>query len=219
MSDKKALLILNGSLDLSKKKIDILLQKNKIDKIIAVDGGSNKARILALIPDLIIGDLDSVSKTNLEYFKTKKVDIIKHPVEKDQTDSELAVDYCLKNNFSKLYLTAALGGRIDQQLANLNLLEYIYRKNIEAQIIAEDLEIALIAEKKVFKGKKGWRLSLIPQTFKVENLTIRGCKYNLEEKNIERAKSRGISNLIEAEKAEITISGGLLIYVLEKLKQ
>lgn len=218
MSDKKALLILNGSLDLAKKEIDSLLQENEIDKIIAVDGGSNKARKLGLIPDLIIGDLDSVDKDNLEYFKAKKVEIIKYPVEKDQTDSEIAVDYCLKNNFSKLYLTAALGGRIDQQLANLNLLEYIYRKNIEAEIIAEDLKIALIAAKKVFKEKKGWRLSLIPQTFRVKNLTIKGCKYNLEKKDIERAKSRGISNLITAQKAEITISSGLLLYILEKLK-
>ena len=56
--------------------------------------------------------------------------MIKYPVEKDQTDSEIAVDYCQKNNFTEIYLTAALGGRIDQQLANLNLLEYIFELKV-----------------------------------------------------------------------------------------
>lgn len=218
MSDKKALLILNGDLDLSRKNLEEMIRENSIAKIIAVDGGANKAKNLDLSVDLIIGDLDSITKSNLNYFKTKNVEIIKYPVEKDQTDSELAVDYCLKNGFKDLYLIAALGGRVDQQLANLNLLEYIQKRNINAKIIAKNIEIALIDKNKKFKSKAGYRLSLIPQSNSVENLTITGCKYNLNKENIERAKSRGISNLIEANQAEISIEHGLLIYVLEKLE-
>lgn len=218
MSKKRALLILNGELDLEKEDLNQIIKNKKIDKIIAVDGGANKARTLNVLPDLIIGDLDSISKENKKYFSQKKIEIIKYPVEKDQTDSEIAVDYCQKNNFTEIYLASALGGRIDQQLANLNLLEYIFELNLKASIISKNTEIALIDGSKEFFQKKGFRLSLIPQSRVVKALSIKGCKYNLEEQNIYRSKSRGISNLIESEEAEINFKSGLLIYVLEKIK-
>ncbi len=218
MSNKKALLILNGELDLDRKDLEQLIKDKKIDKIIAIDGGANIARELNLQPDLIIGDLDSITESNKEYFSNKKIETIKFPVEKDQTDTEIAVDYCLENNFKELFLTAALGGRIDQELANLNLLEYIYELDLKAKIISQKTEIALIDQKKKFFNKKGYRLSLIPQTKVVIGISITGCKYNLESQQMERAKSRGISNLIVSQEAEISLEKGLLIYVLENLE-
>ncbi|RCW62015.1 MULTISPECIES: thiamine diphosphokinase [Halanaerobium] len=220
MSKKRALLVLNGELNFKKSDLKRLISKKEIDCIIAVDGGANKLRGLKLIPDLIIGDLDSLTEQNKVYFNQHNVNIIKYPVEKDQTDGEIAVDYCQKNGFEELYLTAALGGRIDQQLANLNLLEYIYELNLRAEMISLNLEIALIGqnEKKEFLSKKGYRLSLLPQSKTVCGLTIKGCKYSLENQDIFRSQSRGISNLIEDERALIELKSGLLIYVLEKLE-
>ncbi|RAK04075.1 thiamine diphosphokinase [Halanaerobium saccharolyticum] len=218
MSKKRVLLILNGELDLDKNNLKQIIKKQEIDKIIAVDGGANKTRELNILPDLIIGDLDSITKNNKKFYRKKDLEMIEYPVEKDQTDSEIAVDYCLKNGFEELYLTAALGGRIDQQLANLNLLEYIYQLNLKARIISKKNEIALIDSKKQFDNKKGFRLSLIPQTKVVKGLSIRGCKYNLESQDIERSKSRGISNLIENDWAEVSLEAGLLIYVLENIE-
>lgn len=217
IKSKKALLILNGQLQFSKKNFKKTVNSEAIDQIIAVDGGANKARELALIPDIIIGDLDSVTEENYRYYKKNKVKFIKFPVEKDQTDSEIAVDYCKNNNITKLYFTAALGGRIDQQLANLNLLEYIHELGLKAKIISDKIKIAIIDGRKIFKNKKGFRLSLIPQTKKVEGLTITGCKYTLKNIDIDRSKSRGISNIIEEDKAELNFETGLLIYILEKI--
>lgn len=213
---KNALLVLNGKFDLTKKEINFLIQNKKIDKLIAVDGGANKIKQIEILPNLIIGDLDSLTKKNKKYYKKQKIEIIKHPVEKDQTDSELAIDYCLKNNFEKLYLTGVLGGRLDQQLANLNLLEYIMELGLEAKIISTNLEIALIKNQKKFTAKKGFRLSLLAQSKVVKGLTIKGCKYNLANKNLNRSQTRGISNLIESNKAEVKLDQGLLIYILEK---
>lgn len=217
MSKKRALLILNGKLDLSKKTIEEKLKKYKIEKIIAVDGGANKARELSLLPDLIIGDLDSIAEKNKNYYNQKNVEIIKFPVEKNQTDSEIAVDYCLKNDINQIYITAALGGRFDQQLANLNLLEYVNEKKLKAVIISKKIEISLIKDNHQFFDKKGYRLSLIPQSKIVKKLNIKGCKYNLENQDIKRSESRGISNLIKNNKAEISLKRGLLFYILEKL--
>lgn len=218
MSDKTAALILNGVLDLGKDEFVEKIKEYQIDKIIAVDGGANNIRKLEVLPDLILGDLDSITEQNIDYYCQKNIDLLKYPVEKDQTDSEIAVDYCLTHGINKIYLFAALGGRIDQQLANLNLLEYINEINLEAKIISEKIEIALVKNKHQFENKKGYRLSLIPQSQKVEGLTIKGCKYNLENQDIKRSESRGISNLIEEDQAEIIIENGLLFYVLENLE-
>lgn len=213
---KNALLILNGNFNLTKIEINFLIKNNKIDKLIAVDGGANRIKKLNILPDLIIGDLDSLTKINKEYYQNQNVEFIQHPVEKDQTDSELAIDYCLNNDFKNIYLTGALGGRIDQQLANLNLLEYITDLDLEAKIISSNLEIALIKDQKKFINKKGYRLSLIAQTKMVKGLTITGCKYNLDNQTLKRSQTRGISNLIKADKAEVKLDQGLLIYSLEK---
>lgn len=213
---KNALLILNGELNLTKREIDLLLEKKEIDKLIAVDGGANRIKKINILPDLVIGDLDSLTKKNKKYYQSQKIEIIKHPVEKDQTDSELAIDYCLNNNFQKIYLTGALGGRFDQQLANLNLLEYIVELGLEAKIISSHLEIALIKDQQKFINKKGYRLSLIAQTKIVKGLTITGCKYDLDNEDLKRSQTRGISNLIKTDKAEVKLENGLLIYTLKK---
>lgn len=59
---KNALLILNGELNLTKREIDLLLEKKEIDKLIAVDGGANRIKKINILPDLVIGDLDSLTK-------------------------------------------------------------------------------------------------------------------------------------------------------------
>lgn len=218
MSSTKALLILNGDLDLDKSEVMEIIEKENIKKIIAVDGGANNIRKVNLIPDIIIGDLDSITKENENYYRDKNVKFIKHPIEKDQTDSEIAVDFCKDYNFKEIFFAAALGGRIDQQIANINLLEYVDGLKLKAKIISKNLEIALIPGTKVFKNKKNYRLSLIPQSKVVEKVRISGCKYNLDSKDIYRAQTRGISNKIENNRAQVDFESGLLIYILQKLK-
>lgn len=214
---EKALLVLNGELKLGQKDLKDIIKKEEISKIVAVDGGTEILRNFSIKPDLIIGDLDSLSSQNREYYKSLGVQIEKHPVEKDQTDSELAVDYCKKNGWKELVITAALGGRIDQELANINLLEYISRKSLQAKIVDQNLEISIIHTQKNFIDKNDYRLSLIPQTDIVEGVSIAGCKYNLESKDLYRYKTRGISNLITEAEAVVSLKRGILIYILEKV--
>jgi thiamine pyrophosphokinase len=217
MSRHKALIVLNGKFNLSEEELKEISKNKDIKQIIAVDGGTEVLKKHCLIPDCIIGDLDSISDDTLNYFKDKGVKINKYPAEKDETDSELAVNYCKKNNLEELIITGALGGRIDQELANLNLLEYIKLKKMNAKIIDKNIEISIIDKEKRFIDKKQYRLSLIPQTSVVKNTSISGCKYNLNNKDLFRHKTRGISNLIVEKRAEVSIEKGLLIYILEKI--
>jgi thiamine pyrophosphokinase len=76
------------------------------------------------------------------------------------------------------------------------------------------LEMGIIEREKIFFRKIGAGLSLIPLDEKVSGVTITGCKYLLETGSLLRYRTRGISNIIEQEKAVITVENGLLLYVL-----
>jgi len=67
------------------------------DYIIAVDGGANELRRRGIIPNVIIGDMDSISQSTLNYFKDKGVKVVTYPHEKDETDLELALVYAFEN--------------------------------------------------------------------------------------------------------------------------
>jgi thiamine pyrophosphokinase len=111
------------------------------------------------------------------------------------------------------------GGRLDQQLANIFLLEYAFRNGMTAFIKEPGLEIGIIEKEKVFFQKIGARFSLIPLDEKVSGVTIRGCKYLLEAESLLRYRTRGISNIIEQKKAVVTVEKGLLLYVLNQSEE
>jgi len=107
-----------------------------------------------------------------------------------------------------------MGGRFDQQLANVFLLEYAYHSKLRAMIKEPGLELGIIDQEKVFMNQKGAHLSLLPLKDKVEGVSINGCKYGLDQTSLLRYKTRGISNLIISNKASVSIEKGLLLYFL-----
>ncbi len=217
MYKQKALIFLNGIFNISQENILKIVESCKNKLIIAVDGGANILYEAGIVPDVIIGDLDSISEQALDNSRNNdRVKIIKFPVEKDKTDSELAVDYCRENDIKEILIFAALGGRIDQELGNINLLEYIVDFNLEGRIIEENLEIGIITNKKIFSDNSGDKLSLIPQTDSVDSVSISGCRYNVENQSFIRSRTRGISNEIVKKEAEVEVGVGILIYILRK---
>jgi len=210
-----AIIALNGEFDT--EPADYKRMFNEIEgSYIAADGGALLLKKLNIKPDLIIGDLDSLNQSTLADFKKNNIKIKKYSSDKNETDGELAVNYCINNNYDKIILTFALGGRCDQQLANVFLLEYAQENGINAIIKEGEKEIGLVNKEKIIKNKIDWGLSLIPIDSKVEDVNISGCKYNLSSYNLKRSKSRGISNLITNKKVKISHGKGNLLYILNK---
>ena len=92
------------------------------DFLVAVDGGLRHLLAINRQPHLLIGDLDSVTPEQLEALSSGGVEIQRFPVEKDETDLELALLETTRRGYKTIILVGALGGRIDQMLANLYLL-------------------------------------------------------------------------------------------------
>ena len=213
MSTNKAVVALNGELKGDREEFKKLIGEKDIF-FIAADGGALFLESIGFLPDVIIGDFDSLTEAQYQRYEKLGAKIIKYPVEKDETDGELALQYCQERGFNNIVIIGFAGGRLDQQLANIFLLEYAFRNGITAFIKKPGLEMGIIDREKVFFQKIGAGLSLIPLDEEVTGITVTGCKYLLESGSLLRYKTRGISNTIEQEKAVITVEKGLLLYIL-----
>lgn len=211
----KALVIANGSIN-DKSFYHTHVLNNHYDLIVCADGGLKNALLLNVTPDIAIGDFDSTDKELLEDVEDKGVKIIKYPVEKDATDTEIVLDYLIKHKYSHVTMMGCLGDRIDHSLANIMLLKKLLIQKIHGQIINEKNEIHLINDKIEFYNKKGSILSLIPFSEEVEGLTTTGLYYSLNNQSMIKASSYGISNIINENFARVEIKNGELLAIISQ---
>ena len=118
----KALVLVNGEL----YQPDILRRRIKadvFDLIIGTDGGTRHAGILDVVPDAIIGDMDSLSDSDRQSFAN--AEFISYPVEKNETDLELALLYALKKGANNVVMIGVMGGRMEMTIANIMLIAHL----------------------------------------------------------------------------------------------
>lgn len=186
--------------------------------IIAADGGLRHVRVLDLVPDLVIGDLDSISKDEINWLDESGVEIIQHDKDKDETDLELALSYSIESGAEKITVCGATGGRLDQSLANISLLSH---PDLEGRQIKFDdgrEEIFLIKDELVLYGSPGDTVSLIPLFGEVSGITTNGLKFPLRGESLFPDHTRGISNVMEEEQAVIRVGSGSLLCIHTRTK-
>ncbi len=207
------LIIGNGS-DIEKSYIENI----NIDFVICADGGLEKVNRLGLVPNLILGDFDSVDSSVLEYYKKLHIETVKFPSDKDYTDMELAVEYAVKSGFKELILTGATGTRLDHTLANILLLEKYNNQGINIKIIDNNNYISIISDNSDIKieNKKDYFVSLVPVTEMLEGLTLNGFKYPLENVKVQRGTALLISNEIIQDEGRITLKKGTALIFFSK---
>jgi thiamine pyrophosphokinase len=179
--------------------------------IICADGAANKLRDLEIVPNVIIGDLDSILKENLEWF-IDKCNIIKL-TDQYSTDLEKALKLALLYNASCVDIYGTSGGRLDHTLSNLSIL-YKFKNNFSIHVIEDkgwgffvDAEKGPVTV--VFSSKPKEIISLIPMQ-KVCGITTSGLMYPLIDESLIWGKSEGQSNQAVAEEIRISISSGVL---------
>ncbi|MBI9045616.1 MAG: thiamine diphosphokinase [Anaerolineaceae bacterium] len=210
MEKNKAMIFVNGDLkDISRLRSQITADTY----LVAVDGGLRHLKALGLKPDLLVGDMDSVSLQDLAEVKKSGIEIRQYPVEKDETDLELALEVVLVMGFDQIKIAAALGGRLDQTLGNLFLLRRM--DLVEKDIRLDDgvEEIFLIRNQIVVEGKKGDSISLLPLSKAVQGVITKGLKYPINDETLFAEKTRGISNEMLSNTAHITVKSGVLICI------
>ena len=206
----RAVVFANGLI----RKINLIKKVIKEnDLIVSADGGLRYIRALNLIPKLVIGDLDSINNDDIRFLKTKKVEILKFPIEKNQTDLEIALREVVRRNYKNILVIGGLGGRIDQTLANLGLILSLSNNDVKIEFDDGEEHIILIRDHLLLSGKKGDTVSLIPMCFPVKGITTQGLKYSLTGEKLLPYQTRGISNVMMSEIAEIEILSGNLLCI------
>lgn len=183
-----------------------------LDGIIAVDNGLACICELALSPSVIIGDMDSVAKQLLASYH--QVPNIIHPAEKKETDTELAIKWAIEQGYTELIICNDMQGRFDHALAIVQNLLLAVGSNVRIRVESENQVLFTICGKYILSGYKGQTLSLIPLSDKVEFINSRGLKYSLLSLCIGKEQSRGISNEIETDTAEIEVQSGVALAIV-----
>jgi thiamine pyrophosphokinase len=196
----KATILSNGTVN----DVDFLIPYIKnTDLFICADGGARYARVLSVKPDVLLGDFDSLDEDTLNYFKTIGTKIFRYPVAKNYTDTQLAIDKAIEMGSNEMVLLGVIGSRLDHTLANISMLYYLYERGVKAEIVNENNRIILLKGENVLKGKKGGTISFIPFLGDVEKITLRGFYYNLDEAELPKDISLGISNIFLGEEGYI----------------
>lgn len=186
--------------------------------IICADGGARYAKSLGVIPDLVVGDFDTLNEMEINELSQAGVKMIRYPKDKDFTDTHLAVIEAIKRGFIEIEIIAALGGRLDHTIANIMLLCLPEAKEVNIRIAEEDQDVFLIVDQKQLQGNAGETISLFPLSNRVKGINTKGLKYPLEQGELKMGLPIGVSNEFLENKAEIEIEEGLLLVVKNKTK-
>jgi thiamine pyrophosphokinase len=181
--------------------------------IISADSGSNALYKYNIIPNLILGDFDSISDEVLKYYEEKNCSINRYKEEKDFTDTEAAVWEAIKLKPEEIFLFGSTGSRLDHTLANLGLLYRCKLENIDAFIIDENNKVSIHTESFEFKECAGQTFSIQAFGGIVKNLSIHGAKYPLSNYDLFFGDPRTVSNECEQNSVKITFDSGIIILI------
>ncbi|WP_223066239.1 thiamine diphosphokinase [Paenibacillus caui] len=187
------------------------------DYLIGADFGAFFLVDHGIIPDIAIGDFDSVSPQQLQRIQEVCGSVtIVDPIDKDQTDTELAFDIALDRRPDEIMMFGVLGSRCDHSFANIQMMLRALQHQIPSSIRDENNYITLTGSSACIEKGDFTYVSLIPMTPEVTGITIEGFLYPLDNASIRMGQSVGISNKLIAERGTIQIESGLLLIVQSK---
>ena len=193
---------------------------NEVDFLICADGGANYAALSGRTPDIVIGDLDSISPENLTLCESIGCVIERYSCEKDETDLELALlraeEKASLVGQSDIWLYGASGHRIDHFLGNLALMLGYARKGYRIRLVDPDQEMWIIQGREEIIAPLGQELSLIALSEKAI-VTTEGLYYPLQQGVLYQDSPRGISNVFLGGKAVIEVHEGWVMVVVPNL--
>ncbi|MBQ7886038.1 MAG: thiamine diphosphokinase [Clostridia bacterium] len=180
------------------------------DMTIAADRGLEAFAAAGLKPDLLLGDMDSVSGDVLARMQADtEIDCL--PCIKDDTDGVHALDVALARGADRITILGALGGRMDHAMANLMLLVRAHRHGAAAEILDEHVRIARVCGEAVLSGAKGDTVSLLPAG-DVTGVTLEGFYYHSSELlSFDFSYPLGVSNVVTEDFARVTSQQGDLL--------
>jgi thiamine pyrophosphokinase len=180
--------------------------------VIAADSGIDHALAHGRRVDLAVGDFDSVTPEALDAIAKAGAVIDRHPIAKDKTDFELALDHAIARYASRVIVVGGHGGRVDHLVGNLSVLlsDAYDAATIEAR--TRDAHVHVVRSRVELQGEPGDIVTLLAMAGPVHGVTTNGLRYPLDGEVLWPGSSRGVSNeLVRTDGAVLVQSGTLLV--------
>lgn len=182
--------------------------------VIAADGGLDRCRAIGLRVDVVVGDLDSASGTALADAERDGIEILRHPARKDATDLELALDEALARGARRVVVVASAEGRLDHLLSSLLILGSDRYAALELDAIVGGARVHVVRGSRTVEGTPGELVTLLALHGPAVGVRTTGLEYPLHGETLEPGSSRGVSNVLTAPTATVTLDSGVLVVVL-----
>ncbi len=183
----------------------------KNDLLIAADGGLDHLARRGLVPHLIVGDFDSLGRV------PEGDNILRHPVEKDDTDTMLAIKTGLARGYQAFLLYGCLGGRLDHTYANLQALLYLARHGAAGFLLGGGTAASVVENGELsFPAGRAGILSVFCPNGEARGVTLRGLRYPLRDAVLTSAFPLGVSNQFIGEAASVSVRDGALLVMWEQ---
>ena len=189
------------------------LQKHAHDFLVGIDGGAEHLCRLGRVPDLVVGDLDSLAPAVVQELKTAGCEFIVYPAEKDLTDTQIALELVKQRGFQDILLLGALGDRLDHLLSNLFSLVPLVQAGLRIKLASPEHSLWLVPNEVTIIGRPGQVVSLLALT-SVAGVTTTGLKYPLHDANLDPFHPYAISNEMVGNQAKVSWGQGVLLVYL-----
>ncbi len=208
-----AAIFLNGSPD----SLDLLRRAaGRADLVVAADGGARYALEAGVVPDLVVGDLDSLGEDLAREVEGRGASLERHPVKKDKMDGHLAVLAARERGATAADLLCAMGGRPGALFAVSHILLVAERIGLRSTVVA-DWGRMFVIEGGSRKVEGAWQdsVSIFPLSGPAAGVTLEGMEYPLENAILEPGDTLGFHNELIGNEARVSVGKGALLVVQE----
>ena len=185
------------------------------DYVVCADAGMKFCHEAGIMPNLILGDFDSVDGESYEYFQKVCLERMEwFPTHKDETDTELALLRAIDARADAITMIGATGTRLDHVMGNIQMLKLALDRKVSCQIVDAHNRIRMVDKFAELKktDQFGKYVSLIP-LYEAKGVILEGFKYPLNDDTLVFHESWGISNELEAEEGIISYREGKLLLI------
>lgn len=189
------------------------------DMVIAADGGYDFLKKHNIIPDMLLGDFDSLSSSDyITNAEDNHIPVLSFPKDKDYTDMYLAAEEGMKHGYKTFHIYGGCGGRIDHTIANIQLLSYITKKGCSGWLFANNSVLTIINDSSLNLTKdklSSGYISVLSYSDVSYGVTISGLKYETDNITMTNSMVLGTSNEFIGKDCSISVQKGTLLIIIE----
>lgn len=181
--------------------------------VIAADSGLDHAVGLGVRVDLVVGDMDSVATAVLAAAKAQGTAVERHPVAKDATDLELALDLALAREPRRITVVGGDAGRLDHLLGTVGLLGSARYGGVPVEAWLGRAFVVVVREEVTLHGRPADIVTLLPAHGHAYGVTTSGLVYPLVDEDLVAGTTRGVSNVLVGETCTVSLRHGTLLAI------